>query len=203
MTISYPLSLPTTNIKKLTLRASVAAAQTRSPFTMQTQVWQFTGEMWIAEVTLPIMDRATAEAWNCFLLKLNGPVQTFFLGDPSAATPRGSASGSPKVNGGSQVGKSLNTKGWTASQTNILREGDYIQIGNYLYKNLTDANSDGSGNATLDIWPRLRSSPADNTTIITSSAKGLFRLLQADYPIYTVTEDRNYELFFTAVEAVV
>lgn len=201
MTISYPLSLPNTNFKRLTMRANTVVAQSRSPFTYQSQVYEHNGAMWIAEVTFPLMSRADAEAWTCFLLKLNGPYGTFLLGDPSAKTPQGYASGSPKVNGANQTGKVLNTKGWTPSITNILKAGDYIQISTSLYKVLVDANSDSSGNATLDIWPRLRTNYSDNTTIVTSNTTGLFRLLQSDFPVYSADEAKNYEVFFTAIEA--
>lgn len=203
MTISFPLSLPSTNFKRLNLRCSTQVAVTRSPFTFATQVYTWKGAIWIAEVTLPIMDRQTAEYWNCFLLQLNGPAGTFLLGDPSAKTPRGVASGSPVVNGANQSGLTLSTRGWTAGTTNILRAGDYLQIGNNLYKNLKDVNSDGSGIAALDIWPRLRSSTiADGTTIIVNNTVGIFRLLQNDFQIYSVDESKNYEVFFTAVESI-
>jgi len=200
MAISFPLTLPNINIKRLTLRANTIVGQTRAAFTHQTQVYEWPGQSWIAEVTLPIMARADAELWNCFLLKLNGPAGTFLLGDPSAKTPRGIASGSPKVNGAGQQGKILLTKGWTPSLTNILRAGDYIQIANNLYKNLNDVNSDGSGNTTLDIFPRLRTDYANDTVIITTNTVGRFRLLFPDFQIYTVDEAKNYEIAFTAVE---
>ena len=144
MAISYPLSLPSTpGIKRVTLRSLTSVAILRNPFTFQQQVQEFAGQIWGADVTLPIMERADAENWNSFLLKLNGPAGTFLLGDPAAKSPRGVATGSPKVNGASQTGKSLNTKGWTVSVTGILKAGDYVQIGQRLYKNLNDVNSDG------------------------------------------------------------
>lgn len=203
MAITYPLSLPLANFKRFNLRASVAVGQTRSPFTGQTQVYGFQNELWIADAAFPVMQRADAEAWGCFLLKLRGPYGTFAMGDPAAKTARGFVSGIPKVNGAAtQFGTTLATKGWTPSITNILRAGDFIQISTALYKNLSDANSDGSGNVTLDIFPILRESYADNTTIITSEAKGLWRLVQSDYPIYGISEDKLYEVAFTAVEAI-
>lgn len=201
MTITYPLTLPNTNFKRITMRANTVVAESRSPFTYQSQAYEHNGAIWIAEVTFPIMSRADAEAWTCFLLKLNGPYGTFLLGDPSAKTPRGVVSGTPEVNGSGQVGKVLLTKGWAPSVTNILRAGDYIQIENHLYKNLNDVNSDGSGNATLDIWPRLRANYSDGEAIITSNCVGTFKLLQSDFPIYSADEAKNYEVFFTAVEA--
>ena len=45
---------------------------------------------------------------------------------------------------------------------------------------VADANTDGSGNASLSIEPALRSSPSDTTTLTVSSAKGVFRLSSND-----------------------
>lgn len=202
MTITYPLTLPSSNFQRLSIRSNVAAGVVRNPFTMQSQVHQFTGQMWIAEVTLPLLERADAEAWSAFLLKLYGPYGTFMLGDPLAATPRGTAPGAPKVKGGSNQGSTLDTDGWTAGQTGILLKGDYIQIDVNLYKVLNDVDSNGSGEATLDVFPMLRQAYADNTAITTSSAKGIWRLLQNDLPVYNVGEEKTYGVSFTAVEAI-
>lgn len=204
MSITYPLSLPDTDadIMRITMRAHTAVALIQNPFTLQSQVFQFTGQMWVAEVTLPIMTREDADQWTAFLLKLNGPYGTFLLGDPSAATPKGTAPGSPKVKGSSNQGSTLETDGWTAGQTNVLKAGDMFQIGNNLYMNLNDVNSNGSGEATLDVFPYLREYYADNTTITTSSPKGQFRLLQTDYAVYSVSPDQNRDISFTCIEAI-
>jgi hypothetical protein len=156
---------------------------------------------WVVDVSYPPMKREAAEEISCFLLKLGGQAGTFMLGDPLAQTPRGIATGTPKVSGGSNQGQTLLTKGWTISQTGILKKGDYLQIGNYLYKNLNDVNSDGSGNATLDIFPVLRETYADDTAIVVTGAQGIFRLTDNIVPIYNATEERLYEVGFTAIEA--
>ena len=123
------------------------------------------------------MKREDAEQLIAFMLKLNGTYGTFTLGDPLNTSPRGVGTGTPLVNGGSQTGNSLVTDGWTSGQTGILKAGDWIQLGSgstsRLYKILSDANSNGSGQATFDIWPNLRSSPADNAAITVSSPKKL------------------------------
>jgi hypothetical protein len=204
MAITYPLSLPTQSaIAKIRLSANEIVGISQSPFTAAQQVYKYPGQFWEADVTLPPIKRADAEYWVAFLLKLNGPFGTFLLGDPLGATARGVATGTPLVNGGSQVGNELVTDGWTTSQTGILRAGDYIQIGSgataQLYKILDDANSDGSGNATFTIWPSLRSSPSDNATIIVSSPKGVFRLTTP--ASWDIDEASIYGLTFGAREA--
>jgi len=202
MAINYPLTLPTIkSFKSIRLYTNNAVAVARSPYTFATQVQEFSGQSWSAEVTFPEMTRNEAEEFNAFLISLMGQKGTFYLGDPLAEQPRGVASGSPLVKGASQTGNELLTDGWNTSVTGILLAGDYIQIGQRLYKLLEDADSDGSGNATLQIFPRLAESPADNETIITDSCVGIFRLTDNITPIYDLGIDRVYSIGFSCVEA--
>lgn len=205
MAIVYPLSLPTTSgIMRIKWIANDIVGVSQSPFTASQQVYRYAGQFWEADITLPPMKRADIEYWISFLLKLNGPFGTFLLGDPNGGTPRGIATGTPVVNGGSQTGYELITDGWTVSQTGILKAGDYIQLGSAatarLYKVLDDVNSDASGNATLDLWPDLRSAPSDNATITVSNAKTNFRLASAQTS-WDIDEATIYGLTFGAREA--
>lgn len=203
MTITYPLTLPTTKAPtRISLTQNVAVAVNRSPWTFQTKTQRFQGDSWSISISLPMMLREDAEEWICFLAKLKGPYGTFLAGDYAAKTPRGVATGTPLVKGANQTGETLITDGWTVSTTGILLAGDYIQIGNNLYKVLADANSDGSGDTTLDIFPPLRSSPADNATIIITNTVGTFRLSSTTVPLYEVSSDLIYSLSFSGVEAI-
>ncbi len=203
--ISYPLSLPTTaGIMRVRLVANDVVGVSQSPFTAVQQVYRYSGQFWEADITLPPMKRADAEYWISFLLKLNGPYGTFLMGDPNGATARGAATGTPLVNGAGQTGNELVTDGWTTSTTGILKAGDYIQLGtgatSRLYKVLDDVNSDGSGNATLTVWPDLRSAPADNAAITVSNTKTTFRLNSAQTS-WDINEATIYGLTFGAREA--
>lgn len=202
MTITYPIDLPSTPAPaKIRIYPRAIVAVGISPFTAAQQVYKHQGQLWQADITLPPMLRADAAPWIAAMLQLNGRYGTFRLGDSSARTPRGIATGTPLVKGASQTGQVLLTDGWTISQTGILKQGDYIQIGDRLYMIMVDANSDGSGNATLDIWPRLRESPADNAAITTSNCKGLFRLTSNEMP-WDVSPKPVFEMSFSAVEAI-
>jgi len=205
MAITYPLALPThTGVSGVRLRANDIVSMNVSPFSAVQQVYKYTGQFWEADITLPPMKREDADYWITFLMKLGGPYGTFLLGDPSASTARGVATGTPVVNGASQTGYELVTDGWTADTTGIMKAGDYIQLGtgenSRLYKVLDDVNSDGSGNATLTIWPNLRSSPADNESITVSDCKSVFRLTTSATDI-NVNEASLYGVTFGAVEA--
>lgn len=203
MTITYPLIPPSTpKPAQVRIFATDTVAVSRSAFTMQQQAQQHQGMMWGMEITLPPMNREEADPWRAFLLALNGRFGTFRMGDPSARSPRGVATGTPLVNGASQTGQSLITDGWTISVTNILRAGDYIQVGSYLYVVLNDVNSNGSGQATLDIWPRLRSSPADNDPVDPTNTVGLWRLASNDRGWIMEPGIRYSGFVISAVEAI-
>ena len=80
MAISYPAALPThTGIAQIELRAINAVAYSASPFTFAGQAHAYPGQMWTADITLPPMNRSTAETWIAFLLSLRGQFGTFLL----------------------------------------------------------------------------------------------------------------------------
>jgi len=203
MSISFPIDLPTFPApRSVTLTIVTNIGRARSPWTLSTQKQKHKGQMWIAEVNLPPMQRADAEAWQAFITSLNGPEGTFWLGDKLGSTPRGVAVGAPVVNGNDQVGGTLLTRGWGASVTGILKAGDYIQVGTRLHKLKQDADSDSSGNASLEIWPDLHSpSPADGLAVITEDAKGLFELADNSTELVSQDEQLLCSMSFVATEA--
>lgn len=204
MAVTYPLNLPT-NVRPatITIYADTVNSVSVSPYTLKQQIHSFDGDQWKAEITLPQMKREKAQEWVAFLTKLKGAEGTFLLGDSVGITPLGVATGTPQINGNQSKGiNTLNTKGWTASVTGILKAGDFIQVGNRLYMNLQDVNSDGAGDAVLDIFPRLREAVVNSDTIITERAKGLFRLVDSSQRVMTVNRDKIYTFAIKAVEAI-
>lgn len=101
----------------------------------------------------------------------------------------GPLGGTPLVNGASQTGSSLVTDGWTAAAASRLKKGDVFTIASVKavnpqnYRSTTqlqqfvvtaDTSSDGSGNATIPIYPPIitsgayqtvDSAPADNAAL--------------------------------------
>jgi hypothetical protein len=206
MTISYPRNLPThTGIMSVEMRAVNAVAYSRSPFTYAGQAHAYAGQMWQADINLPPMHEDDAEQWVAWLISLRGQLGTFLFGVPSRATPRGSAEGSPLVAGSGQTGGTLNIDGADADQATFLKAGDYIQLGtgasSTLHKVLVDAATDGSGAASLELWPHMRSSPTNNSSVVISSAKGLFRLASNEQA-WSVDHARVYGISFGAMEAI-
>jgi hypothetical protein len=176
------IALPCDTLPGVTAPATIewdaqeAVAASVSPFTGQTQTYDWQNSWWEGHVSLPPMSRYASDAWSSFILECRGQSNTFSLGDPKAVLPKGPALGSPVVSGAAQTGYSLITRGWSPSIISNLLPGDYIQIGYRMYKILVAANSDSSGDATLSIWPNLRDQPADGTVIKTKNCKCLFRL---------------------------
>ena len=202
---TFPLTLPPEpGFSRVNFRPRAIVGMTISRFTGQQRIQQH-HELWFVDLNIAKMKRAEAEAWTAAFLLLSGRANTFLLGDPAGKTPRGSVPGTPLVDGAAQTGRTLNTKGWTASQTGILVAGDWVQVGSgsiqRLYKVTEDANSDGAGLAALSIWPSLRESPADAETLVTSNCEGVFRLASNEME-WGIAADLFYEMSFQAMEAI-
>lgn len=207
MSINYPLSLPQTNaIRSIELRTINAVAYSRSPFTFSGQVHAYAGQMWQADVTLKPMRRSDAEEWISWLVSLKGQFGTFYLGDPLACTPRGSARDADTitVDGATTSGNTIDIQSAPVSTTNYLKAGDYLQIGTgisrQLFKVLQNVSTDSSGTATVDVWPNVRTSIADNASVTVQSTQGLFRLASNETS-WSVNEASIYGLTFGAMEA--
>ncbi len=135
---------------------------------LQRQVRSRGAHAWRIDLRYGGMTRAGFSPLWAFLVKQGGQLGTFDFALPGL-TLRGAGGGTPRVNGGTQTGTSLITDGWPNS-TAVLLPGDFIQIENYtkVYQVTDTVTSDGSGNATIPIYPALRTSPTDNLGIVTS-----------------------------------
>lgn len=188
-------------IKTFSMRQVQAVSRTESPFTFRQQVVMHSGQRWECDVVLPPMTHAQARVWIGFLSALRGSAGTFKMGDPAGATPIGSAGGSPKIDGASQTGTEIDIDGCTTSQTGWLKAGDYVEIGNQLYMATEDIDTNALGQATLVLWPDVRTAFADNAVVTVSGAEGTWRLnsptLEWDY-----NHLRHYGIRFSAVEVV-
>ena len=206
---TYPITLPTQASSQpinTTFRIRRVIGQSQSPFTGETQTFRHQGEWWEAEVTLPPMTHANAREWVAKLVSMRGVFGTMLLGDWDGRIAQGTASssaGTPLVKGANQAGNTLLIDGATANQTGYLKAGDYIQLGtgisSRLHMVVTDANTDGSGNASLDIEPALRTSPLDNLAITVANTKGVFRLV-SNITEWDTNAIRVYGISFSITE---
>lgn len=215
VSFSYPLSLPTSPAPvKITPRPVSRVAVSRSPYTSQSDKQVYDGQMLVWDVEMPpISDVATYSAWEATFYKLNGREGTCLFGDPSRTAPRGiydSGSDTPLVKSDispapNQEGdRVLVTDGWRAGGSGLLLAGDWIQLGSgattSLHKVLTDVDSDGSGEAEIDIWPRLRRTPSDNDTLTLVNTVGLWEMADNEFG-YSI-ESVFWGFSFTLIEAI-
>lgn len=184
MTISYPRTFPThKGVRGIHIRQRKVVGVSTAPSSLIAQTYEWPGERWEADFTLPPMSRADGEAWIAWLISLRGPVGSFLMGDPAGATARGSAAGTPgtpQVNGAQSArARTLDIKTGLGTVSNYLRAGDWISLGTgssrRLHKVLADASL-SSGNVTLDIWPSLRANVSNNDTVYVANATGRFML---------------------------
>ena len=201
MAITYPLTFPATKgTREVSLRMVDIVGVFRSSFTGQEQVQAQGGDWWEATVTMPPMVRADAEAFAAFLGKLRGTRGTFLMGVSSAGTARGSPAGTPVLDSVSADGYTIQTSGWTTGITGVLLAGDYISIQHRLYKVLDNANSNGSGEADLEIWPRIRPNASPSDAITFTNPKGIWRLAD-NLREFRINVDQHYGFTFVCEEA--
>lgn len=205
MSITYPLTLPASPYPaRVTLRARSVVGVAESPYTLGQQVYAHQGQRWEADIDLPPLSGAVAQTWVAWLLSLNGREGTFLMGDPAIMSPRGSGGGTPLVKGAGQTGQTLAIDGAPISTDDWLMAGDMIQLGSgstaTLHKILADVTTNSSGEATLDIWPRLRSSPGDNAAVTIAGCVGRWRLASNE-AAWSVGAALRYGISFSAIEA--
>jgi hypothetical protein len=176
MAITYPLTPPSPfRISKLSLSGLSVTSRNVSPFTLQTQQYNWPGQGWFGSVECPPMVRADAEAVIGFLLAAQRG--TFYFQDYANTSPRGNVTGTLTV---SSATANTSTLTYSGGGVTTFALGDWLQISTSLYK-VVQVNTSSS----VDLFPVLRSSYAGGTAITYSNAKGIFRLAspQTDWSI--------------------
>jgi len=109
----------------------------------------------------------------------------------------------PLVKGAGQVGDTVTIDGCSPNEPTFFKAGDYIQLGSssgsQLYKVLTDTATNEEGEATIDLWPNLRSSPDNNAAVTVVNTKGRFRL-KDNVTQWNINEISSYGITFDCVE---
>lgn len=149
-----------------------------SPLSGAVQTIELPGARWKVSVSYPPLLDADAALMRAFLVKMRGQANRVDLWPFDQQSPRGTAGGTPLVNGGSQTGTSLITDGWTAGAT--LLTGDFFAVATQLFMVAADATADGSGNMTITVEPPIRVSPANNAAITVNKPKARFMLVDPE-----------------------
>jgi hypothetical protein len=191
MAITYPLTPPAAlEASSLSITGISATSRNVSPFTLQTQQYNWPGQGWLGSVECPPMQRAEAEQVLSFLLSAQRG--TFYFGDYANPTARGNVTGTLTVASATANTTTLGISGATGT----FAVGDWIQISTSLYK-VVQVNSSSS----VDLFPVLRASYAGGTAITYSSAKGVFRLAESSTQ-WSIDLAKFYTISFSVVEDV-
>ena len=191
MAITYPLTPPSPfNLSRLSFTGVSATSRNTSPFTLQTQQYNWPGQAWLGSVDCPPMKRADAETVITFLLAAQRG--TFYFQDYANPTNRGGVTGTLTVTTATANGTTLTFGGATGS----FAVGDWLQIATSLYK-VVQVNSSSS----VDLFPALRKSYAGGTAITYANAKGVFRLASPSTE-WSIGEASIYGIGFAIVEDV-
>lgn len=183
--IEFPIDVPLDDIAEVSVGNHDANTFQASGFTGRGVVQEFEADYWTVNLGYRGLDRATAQPVIAFASALRRSKGTFVLPFPGYSSPLGAAKdnpSSPSVDGGGQAGsEELLVQSAPASIQNWLLAGDIIQVGPanrpHWHRVLQDVTTNGSGAATIDVWPRIREGAADGDQVSLNSPLCLFRLI--------------------------
>lgn len=204
---SYPLTMPTNvGIKASEFGLVRSVGLTVSPFTGQQQTYINSFALWRAVYNLPLMNRQRASEWMSFLSELNGRYGTFLAGDQDCKTIQGVASGTILVNGEHSIGAtSIAMDGFALSTNNVFKKGDYLQFGSGSSSKLhivtANANSNASGQSTIEIQPPLKTALSDNSSVTYTNTKAVFRLDENNVN-WQANETGLFSISFSCTESI-
>ena len=135
-----------------------------TPFTDFVQTQDREGERWVIAVAYSFLAGDNRAILKAFMAKLNGRQHRFTMQD-FGHSQRGVGGGTPLVKGAAQTGKTLLIDGAPTSLTPWLKAGDRVSVESKMYQLDDDVNTDGTGNATLTISPRIVSAHPDDDPV--------------------------------------
>lgn len=201
MAITYPLAFPTiTGVARCDFRILRDQRVHRSYSNKQT-VASLPADRWTCTIVLPPLTPAQAAEWMGWLDSLKGMVGTFTMpiadfDDIQGAAPNNTG----RINGVGLTGDTIPTDGWSNNVTDLFKRGDMISFGGQMKRVMQDADSNGTGQATLLLAPPCYAAPADDALIVTQGATGTFRLADGTYNVAS-NENRIHTISFAAEEA--
>lgn len=201
MAITYPLTPPDgLKLSSLSWRKRRARGVQVKPYTFGTKVYASAGQAWAIEAVIPLMTVKRSRAVRAFLTNALEGEQTFIFGPNVDGKPSGRvANRLTLVNGSGQSGNSLIVDGFKPNTEQVVAAGDYFSLNGKLYEATADADSDNSGQATLEIWPNLRAEPADNDELNFYNPVTTFVMLSATDTQYDANA-HHQSITFTAIE---
>lgn len=186
MTFTYPLDFPDELVvSTLNITPRDAVSRNESPSSFEDETYDWGGEMWTLQGSLPLLTVERASAFQAFLLKLKGRRGTFLYPMQNRPNPLGGwvdSGGGILIDGVNAAQQhTLNLKGFQANQPNAVALMDYINRGTGATTRLHvivggDTDADADGKLSVEVWPALRTVTVDGEAIVAENCKGLFRL---------------------------
>jgi hypothetical protein len=168
-TINWPVDLiPST----FSIKLRTNTKQFTSPFNKASQDAHFPGSSWQVTIGFDQLDDDEARELEAVLFSLDNGGRVRIPDFGRAATNRTGV----LVFGNAQTGGSLVTQGWPPNVVNVLRKGEYLEVGDELKYVLEDVSSDAAGRATIKIAPWLRGSYASGQAVNVASPCGYFKI---------------------------
>lgn len=177
----------------------------RSPFDGTEQTLELPGARWVAELRWRDLDLPEWRALCAFIDRLSGRAGRFTWSPISRFARRGTATGTPLVNGANQTGTSLITDGWTSTAPAFLA-GDLVgyvdSSGRSMLHRVVADVSPVTGAATLTLAPAIRRSPADNAALNLTTPSPVWRLQRDDVMADYSPGERGFSVSVAIEEAI-
>jgi hypothetical protein len=204
---TFPLPFPSVRKPRhINFRARHTVGSQSSPLTLEQTQYVWPGDILMADISLPRMKTAAAEAWVGFLLALGGMEGSFVMGQLDAynyAGARGSWAGDTVQVDGTHAAqaRTLNVKNLTPFATG--KAGDWLQLSSgsarRLHKVLLDFTADSLGKAAVDIFPRLRGALSNGDAVTLADPKGIWKLASNDID-WSIDLAQIYGINFSCIE---
>ena len=173
-----------------------------SPLTGQVTPIVRPGGRFRVEATWRNLDDDNRRELAALLTLLNGTEHYFHLSPLylSGERVRGDWGGSPVVDGGSNTGMTLAVRGADTNVTGWAKAGDYFRLNSQLLMVTEEADSDGSGDVSLSVWPSMRGTPADGETL-DANQQCRFRMISMSGFPYSVDTKIGTNQFASTITA--
>lgn len=202
MPTAIDIPAPLLRAVSITWKMETNHALAASPFSGHVQAQRGQLERWSFTLELRRLTREEIQIAQGFFLALEASLGLFRMHDPAARLPLGTATGTPVLAATADPGdRTLSISGFTPSVSNILRAGDWIQIGDQLAKVVADTSSNASGVAAVTIWPKVMVEVASGQPVTVREAKGLFRFT-TQLPEWTADSSERGRPFTTVLAGV-
>lgn len=203
MSVAFP---SIKNPSEVTWRLRARTQTHTSPLDGTVQTLAMPGARWEATLTWGALSVADYRTLEAFISSLGGMAGRFFYG-PIHGPRRATGGGTPVINGASQSGSTLSTRGWSASAQAFL-VGDWLSYTDTtgrrrLHQVTANSTANGSGVASVSIAPPIRRAGADGAALTITTPTGVFMLASDDEGQMSVRPPLIGSMPLSIVEAIV